>query len=76
MALRARIPLVPGAYPLDPFHDQRIPPGRSPKVGPMPPSPPSDDVVDRGQGQAAVGEVAVTHGVRLRVFGMRTPVPL
>lgn len=62
MALRARIPLVPGADLLDPVKDRWIPPGRSPEVGPMPPLSTSDDIVDRGQGRAAVAEVAVAHG--------------
>lgn len=64
MALCARIPLIPGADLLDPVQDRWIPPGRPSEVGPVPPLSPSDDIVDRGQGRAAVVEVAVAHGLR------------
>ena len=74
MTLCARIPFVPGADPLDPVQDRRVPPGSMPKVGPMPPPSPTDDIVDRGQGQIAVVEVAVVHGFGFR-YGNPTPIP-
>lgn len=61
MPLGTRIPDLFGADPLDPIQHGPIPPGRMPQLGPIPPPPAGDDVVDRGEGEAAGGDVAVAH---------------
>ena len=61
MTLCVRIALVPGTHALDSVQDRRILKGRLAKVGPIAPLPPGDDIVDRGEGQPAVVEVAVAH---------------
>lgn len=64
MALGPGVSHMAGAYAFDPLQDGRVPAGRLPEVGPVAPLSARDDVVDRGQGEAAVIEVAVTHGPR------------
>lgn len=64
MALGQGIVDLPGAHSFDPLQDGRVPAGRVPEVGPVAPLSARDDVVDRGQCQAAVIEVAVAHGPR------------
>lgn len=59
--LRARITNVVGANPLNLVQDGRIPAGRLSQIGPMPPLPSGDDVVDSGEGEASMSEMAVTH---------------
>lgn len=56
---------MPGADPLDPLQYGRILPRCLPQIGPMPPLPARDDVVDGGKGESAVIQVAMTHGFRL-----------
>ena len=62
MSLGTRIPDMFGADPHDPIQHGPIPPCRLPKLCPIPPLSANDDVVDRGEGETAGIDVAVTHG--------------
>lgn len=64
MALGPGVLHPAGAHSFDLFQDGRVPAGRSSEVGPVAPLPARDDVVDRGQSESAVIEVAVAHGPR------------
>lgn len=64
MPLGPRVSHMAGAHSFHPLQDGWVPSGRVPEVGPVAPLSAGDDVVDRGQGEPAVIEVAVAHGSR------------
>ena len=61
MALRVGVDDLRGADALDPVQNRGVPTGGIPKIGPVVPLAAGDDVINGGESEATVIQVAVTH---------------